>query len=455
MRPATTSKGAPCGRLVCTYHLAGHTGEVTGHSGLLNPILVGACGVPSASGLGFAPLILLIGRSVMTRAHAVGSIRRRGRRLFLPAVVGSVVLIGTLAAAAPPAPRPGAVTSITGQLNAVSAVSPSDAWAVGFTVIAGQPGAVPLIMHWNGTSWSKAKSPNIPFGELNGVSMVSATDGWAAGWSRNTGKIIILHWDGTSWTQVPGPAPDNGVLFGVSADSATDAWTAGPLSSERSRPAVMLHWDGTSWTRVPITVSGIFSDLDAVSAASASDAWIVGLVDQSQVLQSLALHWDGTSWTQVPAPSPGPESTLTAVSDASPGNAWAVGWADRTQDGTQTITLHWNGSAWQHVASPSPGHQIPRAGVIGNELTGVAITSRMNAWAVGDYTVNGTDRQAALTLHWNGSRWARVPNLGGTSDSFLHGISMVSATDGWAVGGHRNTGKIIILRWNGSTWGQP
>jgi len=294
----------------------------------------------------------------MTRAHAVGSIRRRGRRLFLPAVVGSVVLIGTLAAAAPPAPRPGAVTSITGQLNAVSAVSPSDAWAVGFTVIAGQPGAVPLIMHWNGTSWSKAKSPNIPFGELNGVSMVSATDGWAAGWSRNTGKIIIL-------------------------------------------------------------------------------------------------HWDGTSWTQVPTPSPGPETTLTAVSDTSPGNAWAVGWADRTQDGTQTITLHWNGSAWQHVASPSPGHQIPRAGVIGNELTGVAITSRMNAWAVGDYTVNGTDRQAALTLHWNGSRWARVPNLGGTSDSFLHGISMVSATDGWAVGGHRNTGKIIILRWNGSTWGQP
>src|SRR5262249_40374970 len=202
----------------------------------------------------------------MIMPYSVRSIRRGGAWPFLPAVVGSLVLTGTLAAAAPRCPGPAAVSGITGELNAVSAVSASDAWAVGGG----------LIMHWNGTSWTRVTSPNMPrSGVLRGVSMVSATDGWAVG--EEFSKLIILHWDGTSWTRVASPAGSKGVLFGVSADSATDAWTAGPRSSSRGiGPAQVLHWDATNWTQLPIRVSGIFSDLLAVSAASASDAWIVG-----------------------------------------------------------------------------------------------------------------------------------------------------------------------------------
>src|SRR5262249_29186132 len=178
--------------------------------------------MPGASGLRFAPLIPLMGRSVMTRAHAVGSIRHRGRWLVPSAVAGSVVLAGTPAARAPSSPTPVAASDITGELSAVSAVSASDAWAVGGG----------LIMHWNGTSWTRVKSPDMPrSGVLRGVSMVSATDGWAVG--EEFSKLILLHWDGTSWTRVPGPAGAKGVLFGASADSATDAWTAGPAGSSR------------------------------------------------------------------------------------------------------------------------------------------------------------------------------------------------------------------------------
>jgi hypothetical protein len=280
--------------------------------------------------------------------------------------------------------------------------------------------------------------------------MVSATDGWAVGWNRTNAKYIVLHLDGTSWTQVPGPAPGKGALFGVSADSATDAWTAGPLGSSRNLPAQVLHWDGTGWTQVPIAVSGLFADLDAVSAASASDAWIIGLlVTRSQAQKALTLHWDGTGWTRVPSPDLGPQPTLKGVSDASAGNAWAVGWAGGPPK-LRTLALHWDGSTWRRVFSPSPGHQLPSGAVIGNELNGVDTVSDTNAWAVGDYTVNGSTRQAALILHWNGTRWTQQPNPGGTSDSFLNGISMVSATDGWAVGSD-STGALI-LHWNGTTW---
>src|SRR5262249_58833403 len=105
--------------------------------------------------------------------------------------------------AAPSSPAGAAVRTITGELNAVSAVSASDAWAVGAT---GRFGMVPLIVHWDGRNWSRVKGPGIPVsGKLLGVSMVSATDGWAVGVNPFKGNHILLHWNGTSWAPVPGP----------------------------------------------------------------------------------------------------------------------------------------------------------------------------------------------------------------------------------------------------------
>jgi hypothetical protein len=142
---------------------------------------------------------------------------------------------------------------------------------------------VPLIVHWDGESWSRVKGPGIPVsGKLLGVSMVSATDGWAVGVNPFKGNHILLHWDGTSWAPVPGPAGGKGALLGVSADSAADAWTAGPRSLVRGGPAPAWHWDGTDWTQVPITFSGEFADQNAVSAASGAGRWAHGARQQQE-----------------------------------------------------------------------------------------------------------------------------------------------------------------------------
>ena len=89
-------------------------------------------------------------------------------------------------------------------LTGVSAVSPTDAWAVGlYWDQAGINHA--LVLHWDGTTWSQVKSPN--FGSehtgLSSVTAVSPKDVWAVGDYQEAGvHALVLHWDGTRWSQV-------------------------------------------------------------------------------------------------------------------------------------------------------------------------------------------------------------------------------------------------------------
>jgi hypothetical protein len=108
-----------------------------------------------------------------------------------------------------------------------------------------------LILHWDGTSWTRVPSPGRTSQDaLNGVSVLSASDAWSAG-SMTTGTLVS-HWNGTSWTQVPsqGPGTSAGVLNGVSALSHSDAWAAGYFSTSSGQAkTLVLHWNGATWTR--------------------------------------------------------------------------------------------------------------------------------------------------------------------------------------------------------------
>jgi hypothetical protein len=348
-------------------------------------------------------------------------------------------------------PAPTAAAGFPGALNGISALSPSDVWAVGYDP------AGSLIVHWNGSSWSQEPAPGPADATLNGVSMVSPTDGWAVGSYLRTSpddqfRFLILHWNGTSWTQVPAPAPAQGALRDVSMVSASDGWAVGVAATGPGGAAVVLHWNGTSWTQMQIPVTSGFSDLFGVSAGSASDAWAVG----SAGIRAMTLHWNGTSWTQVSTPSPGRVSSLSAVSDASGLGAWAVGLygtatTKATANMTRTLTLHWDGTTWQRIRAPSPGQGIPSDVPI-NELAGVAITSPSSAWSVGDDTVPVNAGQAAMTVLWNGTSWTRVKNPGGAAYSFLTAVSMLSPSEGWAAGRDDSTGQAVILHWNGTSW---
>ena len=159
----------------------------------------------------------------------------------------------------------------SGQLKAVAALSPVDAWAVGFS------GQRSLILHWDGVSWQKVatgiKEKHSPLG---GVAVTSATDAWAVGTSparAGLTKTLIVHWNGKHWTEMRSPNGDHqqiNVLNAVSATSAKDAWAVG-LSEGKTEDSLILHWNGYSWQRIFGLKPGPDSSLDAVDARSAGD----------------------------------------------------------------------------------------------------------------------------------------------------------------------------------------
>jgi hypothetical protein len=283
-------------------------------------------------------------------------------------------------------PNPGASNDLSG----ISADSAADAWAVGSVCTPGCTSEVPLLLHWNGTAWSKVSGPVLSFGGvLNGVSALAPDDAWAVGFTGN-GQTLILHWNGTVWAKVPSPNPADTTLWGVSADSATDAWAVGTYCASgcTSTPVfhtLILHWNGTAWAKMPSPSPGTgYSDLQGVSAVSPTVAFASGTFGTNGA--SLLVQWNGTTWVKVRAPNV--FGILWGVSASSATDAWAVGGLS---------FLHWNGTKWATVAFPGSAGYF-----------GVSADSTTDAWAVGSVCGNSNcSPEDTLTLHWNGRTWSR------------------------------------------------
>jgi len=371
---------------------------------------------------------------------------------FLGLAAGGLGLVAALAAATAPSPPRPPITKFGGALAGVSAVSPADAWAVGATIA-----NTALILHWNGTGWTRVTGLGPANELLNGVSALSASDAWAVG-TRSGGsdppQTVVLHWNGSSWTRVASPSPDPGgdSLSGVSALSPSDAWAVGLADVFGKNKPLVLHWNGTAWTQVPSPNLSQPAQLSAVSAASPSDVWAVGASATSNP-RTLVLHWNGTAWAQVPSPNPGiGHSALSGVDALSPSDAWAVGSYDTgrgTRISSKNLVLHWNGASWTQVASPSPG-PAPTDDFLG----GVSALSPSDAWAVG-LSLTRTNDSRTVVLHWNGASWTQVasPSPAGQGGSELLGVSARSAGDAWAVGlVVRHNLSTLVLHWNGARW---
>ena len=356
---------------------------------------------------------------------------------------------GTATAAAP----------IAGWLAGVSAVKARDAWAVGWVPSPGEENA--LIVHWNGRAWSKVTSPSLGgdiSGALNAVSADSAADAWAVGYSCTSrcgviDHILILHWNGAAWAAVQAPnLGHTGELRGVTAVSSSDAWAVGRECVAHCRSGgptcyrtLILHWNGAAWSHVPSPSPGPDTSqggLRSVSADSPADGWAVGGPPAE------TMRWNGTAWSLVSNPSPG---SLIGVSAFSPADALAVGSYCPTFECFQkTVAMDWNGAAWVLDHSPNPRPSDHR------ELDGVSAASATDAWAVGTYLRIGLGYRT-LIAHWNGTAWSRVrgPNPGSNTD-VLSAVSARSSKDVWAVGtvASNPSGPFdaLFLHWNGTSW---
>jgi hypothetical protein len=189
-------------------------------------------------------------------------------------------------------------------LTGVSADATNDAWAVG------DAGSSTLAIHWNGTNWAAVATPeNLGEGpnQLNAVVALAPDNAWAVGYStpglagQSATLTLILHWDGTTWSIVPSPnvGPNTNRLLGITANSADDIYAFGSnftADGSGNQMTLLLHWDGTSWTIVPSpnpTKGNFLNDLlFAGVVASPGNVWIFGDEDEGAQggMGTLAIH---------------------------------------------------------------------------------------------------------------------------------------------------------------------
>jgi hypothetical protein len=185
-----------------------------------------------------------------------------------------------------------AFTGANDILHGISADASNDVWAVGNSFV----GAGPSILHFDGTNWSRVAAPRFHFSSLSAVTALSPTNVWAVGIGKGSNlccsHALIEHWDGTSWSIVPSPNPNtrvSSILVGIAAISANDIWAVGSIGGFQS---VTEHWDGTSWSIIASPNPGAGPDhLNGVTALGDGTVVAVGVTtNSSNISNGLILH---------------------------------------------------------------------------------------------------------------------------------------------------------------------
>jgi hypothetical protein len=171
-------------------------------------------------------------------------------------------------------------------LYGAAATGPDDVWAVGVSDMQWSrkdyyAARRPLIEHWNGSAWTVMPGP-LPGTTQNvliSAAAVSPTDAWAVGWYRDDGPRIpwVIHYDGSTWTQEDVPLPGGTArLWSVSANGPDDVWAVGDreLLHHRYQPFAE-HYDGQGWTLVTMPSKQQTAVIEAVDAEDGAQ-WAVG-----------------------------------------------------------------------------------------------------------------------------------------------------------------------------------
>lgn len=230
------------------------------------------------------------------------------------------------------------------QLFSVAAISAGNAWAAGYKGTAG------LVMHWNGSDWSRRTVPGLDGYTVFDVGASAWNNVWLFAGPDNGGSGKVLRWNGSSWLDVP--LPSGVVLENGTVLSASDVWAVGPQSCSGTGTlqcqTLMYHWNGSAWSTYAIPAL-----VDEVSGSSADNVWVSaegGASFASHTYYLNAYKWNGSAWHFVSS-MPTPHSNGTAqITVASRGNVWLGAWRASDNDG---YLLHWNGSYWARHNAPN------------------------------------------------------------------------------------------------------
>jgi hypothetical protein len=289
---------------------------------------------------------------------------------------------------------------INNVLNASSASSPNDVWAVGNTTI-----------HFDGKRWKAFRAPggtaDSPL-SLRGVLTFSPTLAWAGGGGDDDGQIID-QWNGKKWERLQGlpfPPAWNPLVMTMSGTSSSDVWVAGAINSNQTFQLFFEHWNGAAW-EANNYLPGAVAWLLGASQDATNDAWAVGLqLIEDAYNYPLIVNYNGSRWivADLPFPQGAENSQLEGVLALARDNVWAVGWQSPGVPNyytSLTLIYHFDGKSWTVVPSP---------GAPGTSLDGIVANSANDLYAFGmsaDPSGYGFD---SLVLHGDGNEWTIIPS---------------------------------------------
>ncbi len=310
----------------------------------------------------------------------------------------------------------------------------------------GEDGALVLISHDGGASWTVNSLPGFP--TLTLVSCAEAGPCLLGSTSTGTGWLLApspmvpppadpLAEATVATASLPG-VPANATLAGVSCPAVGDCEVAGSLGSPDAAGTspLVVTWSGTTFSRTRLPAPGTGGAwLTAVSCPAPGTCAAVGSENGGR--GPLAFILGGHGWVAVPVPAPAGavQATLTSVACASAVRCLALGTWSRLlrADTGGTFAAAFDGRSWRSIPPPPL------------EPAGLACPAPDDCLAVGSTGRLGQARAAAS--RWDGRGWLPevVPSAGRSSS--LGGIACLSPLRCWAAGETGSTGgqRTLVL----------
>jgi hypothetical protein len=198
-------------------------------------------------------------------------------------------------------------------------------------------------------------------------------------------------------------------------------------------------------TGAPSIVPGSQITLMAVGMSSATDGWAMGrqmVVDAkggssgSSEDPAYVLHYTGGRWVLVQTPI---RAWIQAIKMLSPTDGWAIG----------TRAYHYDGISWREIHMP-----------VQTQFNAIAAVSAHDIWLAGDGSPIFPPNGRSVILHFDGSGWFQQSTPSVLDNFSIRDISMISASDGWAVGSATPAPDAagnapptgVVLRYHSGAW---
>jgi hypothetical protein len=366
-----------------------------------------------------------------------------------------------LIAAAPASAEPGwdrvEAPATSGRAHVYRAATPfgqKSVWAAGYTygLIGGTIEWRTLIQRWDGYRWTQYPTPNRETAParnmLFDVSAAGITRAWAVGSAApaigTAGTVpLILYWNGVSWSFVDGPANFPGALTVVGAGPDGTVVIGGEGRNLQTLYAIPALWQrvGAGWQELPFpAVPGcatssngqmVRAELTDITARRLAATWVTGYCAvPGGGERGFLVRYDGTSWIPLLTPDTlarfGPRGQLNGVSQAPDGDLWAVGWSDDGGVNARPVAFRGRYGAVRPIAAPAQGN--------GAALYAVAADRGGTAVAAGTYTRPTDSAPHPHVMGPDGAGGFAVEPAEQSTVGNLYGVALAADGIAWAVG---------------------